>query len=100
MPSMQTVIMTGQQVETTMTDTAIRPSESDTLRDLTTQIVAAYVSSNTLPADALPGLISTVFQALNSLGQTTTEIQDLVPAVPVKKSVFPDYIICLEDGKN
>lgn len=83
-----------------MTDTTIRPSEADTLRDLTTQIVAAYVSSNTLPADALPGLISTVFQALNSLGQATTETPDLVPAVPVKKSVFPDYIICLEDGKK
>ncbi|WP_048852637.1 MucR family transcriptional regulator, partial [Komagataeibacter europaeus] len=45
-------------------------------------------------------LIGTVFQALGSLGQTTTEIPDLVPAVPVKKSVFPDYIVCLEDGKK
>ncbi|OAG75022.1 transcriptional regulator Ros/MucR [Acetobacter malorum] len=100
MLSMQTVIMTGQQAETTMTDIATRSSETDTLRDLTTQIVTAYVSSNTLPADALPGLISTVFQALSSLGQATTETPDLMPAVPVKKSVFPDYIICLEDGKK
>ena len=83
-----------------MTDHETRSSETDTLRELTTRIVAAYVSSNTVPADALSGLIGTVFQALGSLGQTTTETPDLVPAVPVKKSVFPDYIICLEDGKK
>lgn len=83
-----------------MTDHETRSSETDTLRELTTRIVAAYVSSNTVPADALSGLIGTVFQALGSLGQETTEIPDLVPAVPVKKSVFPDYIICLEDGKK
>ncbi|CCT60859.1 transcriptional regulator (plasmid) [Acetobacter pasteurianus 386B] len=41
-----------------------------------------------------------MFQALDSLGQTTTGIPDLLPAVPVKKSVFPDYIVCLEDGKK
>ena len=83
-----------------MTDHETRSSETDTLRELTTRIVAAYVSSNTVPADALSGLIGTVFQALGSLGQETTEIPDLVPAVPVKKSVFPDYIVCLEDGKK
>lgn len=92
--------MTGQQAETTMTDHETRSSETDTLRELTTRIVTAYVSSNTVPADTLPGLIGTVFQALDSLGQMTTGIPDLVPAVPVKKSVFPDYIICLEDGKK
>ncbi|MDF3626205.1 MucR family transcriptional regulator [Brytella acorum] len=83
-----------------MTDHETRSSETDTLRELTTRIVTAYVSSNTVPADALSGLISTVFQALGSLGQTTIETPDLVPAVPVKKSVFPDYIVCLEDGKK
>ncbi|NHN93581.1 MucR family transcriptional regulator [Acetobacter sicerae] len=83
-----------------MTDHETRSSETDTLRELTTRIVTAYVSSNTVPVDTLPGLIGTVFQALDSLGQTTTGIPDLVPAVPVKKSVFPDYIICLEDGKK
>ena len=83
-----------------MTDHETRSSETDTLRELTTRIVTAYVSSNTVPADTLPSLITTVFQALDSLGQTTTGIPDLVPAVPVKKSVFPDYIVCLEDGKK
>ncbi|MGG6430865.1 MucR family transcriptional regulator [Acetobacter ghanensis] len=83
-----------------MTDHETQSSEAGTLRELTTHIVAAYVNSNTVPADALPGLIATVFQALGSLGQGTTEIPALVPAVPVKKSVFPDYIVCLEDGKK
>ncbi|GCD74954.1 MucR family transcriptional regulator [Acetobacter pasteurianus NBRC 3299] len=100
MPSTGTGNMTGQQTETTMTDYETQSSETDTLRELTTRIVTAYVSSNTVPADTLPGLIAKVFQALGSLEQTTTETPNLVPAVPVKKSVFPDYIVCLEDGKK
>ena len=83
-----------------MTDHETRSSETDTLRELTTRIITAYVSSNAVPSDTLPGLIATVFQALGSLGQTTIETPDLVPAVPVKKSVFPNYIVCLEDGKK
>lgn len=83
-----------------MTDHETRSSEADTLRELTTRIIAAYVSSNTVPADTLPGLIATVFQALGGMGRTATGTPDLVPAVPVKKSVFPDYIVCLEDGKK
>lgn len=92
--------MTGQQADVTMTDHETRSSEADTLRELTTRIVAAYVSSNTVPADTLPGLIVTVFQALGGPGQATTGTPDMVPAVPVKKSVLPDYIVCLEDGKK
>lgn len=92
--------MTGQQADVTMTDHETRSSEADTLRELTTRIVTAYVSSNTVPADTLPGLITTVFQALGGPGQATAGTPDLVPAVPVKKSVFPDYIVCLEDGKK
>ncbi len=100
MPSTWTGNMTGQQADVTMTDHETRSSEADTLRELTTRIVTAYVSSNTVPADTLPGLIATVFQALGGPGQATTGTPDLVPAVPVKKSVFPDYIVCLEDGKK
>ena len=92
--------MTGQQAESTMTDHETRTPEADTLRELTTRIVATYVSSNTVPADTLPGLIATVFQTLGNLGRATTETPALVSAVPVKKSVFPDYIVCLEDGKK
>ena len=70
---------------------------------LTSQIVSAYVSKNSLPASDLPALIASVHQALKSLGQPQASADapaELKPAVPVKKSVTPDYIVCLEDGKR
>ena len=72
------------------------------LTKLTTEIVAAYVARNNLQVADLPGLISTVHQALATLGkpQEQAEAVDLKPAVPVKKSVTPEFIICLEDGKK
>jgi predicted transcriptional regulator len=76
---------------------------SDTrLIEMTTEIVSAYVSGNELSADALPGLISTVFGALRSTGNTEPPVvvREQIPAVSAKKSIFPDYIICLEDGKQ
>ena len=69
----------------------------------TTQIVAAYVSKNSVQVSDLPALISSVYQSLATLGQpqaTAETPADLKPAVPVKKSVTPDYIVCLEDGKK
>ena len=69
----------------------------------TTEIVAAYVGSHTLPASELPGLIGSVFGALRELGteaEPALPAEALVPAVPVKKSVTPEFIICLEDGKK
>ena len=70
---------------------------------LTSQIVSAYVSKNSLQASDLPALISNVYQSLKSLDQSQAAAEaavDLKPAVPVKKSVTPEYIICLEDGKK
>ena len=71
------------------------------LLTLTTEIVAAHVSKNTVAAADLPQLISQVYQSLASVGRSpaqTAERPD--PAVPIKKSIHPDYIICLEDGKK
>ena len=70
--------------------------------DLTADIVSAYVSNNTIASDDLAALIATVHSALVSAAQTAQEpaAEELVPAVPVKKSVLGDYIICLEDGKR
>ena len=71
--------------------------------NLTSQIVSAFVSKNSVQASDLPALISNVYQSLNSLGQPQTAVEaavDRKPAVPVKKSVTPEYIICLEDGKK
>ncbi len=69
----------------------------------TAQIVAAYVSRNVVAVSDLPALISSVYQSLATLGQPQAPAEApaaLTPAVPVKKSVTPDYIVCLEDGKR
>ena len=80
---------------------------SDTLAtsnyiELAADIVSAYVSNNSVPSGDLPTLISDVHSALLKVGGGTIEIPTEAPkpAVPVKKSVTPDYIICLEDGKK
>ena len=74
---------------------------SGDLLALTTEIVAAHVSNNTVALADLPHLINQVYQSLSTIGTgpaPTTERPQ--PAVSVKKSVHPDYIICLEDGKK
>jgi predicted transcriptional regulator len=72
------------------------------LIDLAADIVSAYVSNNTVAASDLPSLIADVHRALSNThsGVQEPEPEPLKPAVNPKKSVFPDYIICLEDGKK
>lgn len=67
---------------------------------LTADIVAAHVSNNTVAMSDLPLLISEVHRALTNLGSAPVQAERPQPAVPVKKSVTPEYIICLEDGKK
>ena len=67
---------------------------------LTTEIVAAHVSNNSTPVSDLPQLIQEVYRTLSSVGTVPVALERPQPAVPVKKSVTPDYIICLEDGKK
>ena len=67
---------------------------------LTVQIVSAHVAHNKVGAEELPGLIQLVYRSLTSAGEVEAEPVVQAPAVPVKKSVFPDYIVCLEDGKK
>ncbi|MEI6558981.1 MAG: MucR family transcriptional regulator [Rhodospirillaceae bacterium] len=76
-------------------------SENALLR-LTAGIVSAYVSKNVLPAQQIPELVNTVFSSLTGLNSAPrdAQIEPLKPAVPVRKSVSPEYIICLEDGKK
>jgi predicted transcriptional regulator len=66
----------------------------------TAQIVSAHVSHNTVAPEALPALIQDVFRTLSNVGAQPEVVEKPQPAVPVKKSVFGDYIICLEDGKK
>ncbi len=66
---------------------------------LTSDIVAAYVANNAVPSTNLPGLIETVFSTLSGLGAPPTEPKQK-PAVPIRKSVTKQFIICLECGKE
>jgi predicted transcriptional regulator len=70
--------------------------------ELTADIVSAYVSNNTVSAAEIPNLISQVHTALMrvSAGQSDAQPEPLKPAVSVKKSITPDFLICLEDGKK
>lgn len=68
---------------------------------LVVDIVSAYVGNNPVPRDGLPGLIADVSAALARFGQAAPEPENKpVPAVNPKRSVFPDYILSLEDGKQ
>lgn len=75
--------------------------QGNDLLTLTTEIVAAHVSNNTVAVGDLPQLINQVYSSLANIGSVpATSAERPQPAVPVKKSVNPDYIICLEDGKK
>ena len=74
---------------------------SDTnILELTARIVSAHVSANAVPVDSLPALIQDVYNALTSITAEPVQEEKPQPAVPIKKSVFGDYIVCLEDGKQ
>ncbi|MCO6385628.1 MucR family transcriptional regulator [Aliihoeflea sp. 40Bstr573] len=83
-------------------DMAIAPEliEPGRLLELTTQIVCAYVSHNPVPASEVSGLIGSVHRSIAAQGQSTAPERTQEPAVPVRKSVTPDYIISLEDGRK
>jgi predicted transcriptional regulator len=70
--------------------------------ELAADVVSAYVSNNSVPAGDLPALIGEIHIALSKIGNGSSELpaEAPKPAVSIKKSVTPDYIICLEDGKK
>lgn len=73
----------------------------DNRLELTSDIVAAYVSNNPVPASELPNLISNIWSSITQLaGSQKTAAEKPAPAVPIKKSITKEYIICLEDGKK
>ena len=68
---------------------------------LSVDIVSAFVSNTPVPAPELPGLIAAIHATLHGLGEPAiTPTEELRPAVPVRRSVQPDFIVCLEDGKK
>src|SRR6516165_5311588 len=76
-------------------------AEEELLR-MTTDVVAAYVSNNTLPTAQLAEVINAVYGSLKSLEGQVVQVppEPLKPAVPIRKSVTPEFLICLEDGKK
>jgi predicted transcriptional regulator len=76
-------------------------SKVNELLPLATDIVSAHLSNNTVAVSDLPRLIREVSQTLATLGgQQAAPAERPTPVVPIKKSVMPDYIVCLEDGKK
>ena len=70
------------------------------LLELTTRITAAHLSHNTVPIGEISGLLQSVYASLNGLSNGSTPAPALQPAVPVRRSITPDHIVCLEDGKK
>ena len=75
-------------------------SELGSVHALTTKIVASHVANNTVVVGDLPKLIQQVFDALSNVSAGAASPERPRPAVPIKRSVTPDYIVCLEDGKK
>jgi len=75
-------------------------SNDHDLLTLTAEIVSAHVANNNIAVADLPHLIQEVYRTLGTVGTAPVVPERPQPAVPVKKSVLPDYIICLEDGKK
>ena len=82
--------------------TGAEASSGDEVMRLGAEIVAAYVSRNAVPVDAVPGIIRSVHEALEGLGREPAPTPEArpKPAVPISKSVQHDFIVCLEDGKK
>lgn len=84
-----------------MTEQTANELTSTELLRMTTEVVAAFVRNNTVATGDLPTVIGTVHQTLANLdGAGGGETEPQKPAVPVRRSVTPDYIVCLEDGKK
>jgi predicted transcriptional regulator len=76
------------------------PTNNTVILECTTSIISAYVANNTIPKENLAALIADTFRSLAQVDQMEAPIEELKPAVPIKRSVQPDHIICLEDGKK
>ncbi|MDI9634207.1 MucR family transcriptional regulator [Geitlerinema splendidum] len=79
-----------------------KPSSSVDLKDLVTEIVSSYVANNQIDKEEIPELFQMVFQSLSSLtyrkGGLLTSTSE--PAIPIEDSIHPDYLTCLEDGRQ
>jgi predicted transcriptional regulator len=85
-----------------MAEAAAAKTAEDELLRMTTEVVAAYVRNNTLASAQLGDVIHAVYHSLRSLDGQVAEppAEVLKPAVPVRKSITPEFLVCLEDGKK
>jgi len=85
-----------------MAEAAASKTGEDELLRMTTEVVAAYVSNNTLATAQLGDVIHAVYNSLRSLDGQVAEppAEVLKPAVPIRKSITPEFLVCLEDGKK
>ena len=85
-----------------MTDEQPKNTSTKCLLGMASEIVSAYVSNNAIPAASIPDLIQTVYKSLSEMEQGTGDSSrdTLKPAVPIRRSLTPEYIIRLEDGKK
>ena len=85
-----------------MAEPAAPKSSEDELLRMTADVVSAYVSNNTLATAQLADVIQAVYNSLRALEGQVAEppSEPLKPAVPVRKSITPEYLVCLEDGKK
>ena len=83
-------------------DLGAEDKKNDAFIELTADIVSAYVSNNSIQATDIPALINQVHSALTRVSSDQFEppSEPLKPAVPVRRSITPEYIVCLEDGKK
>ncbi len=81
---------------------AARQDDGSALLEMTADIVSAYVGNNSVSANDLPSLISNIHAALSQVSTGVVEVEPEVrePAVPIRKSISPDFLICLEDGRK
>jgi predicted transcriptional regulator len=75
-------------------------TDNAVLLECTTSIISAYVANNTIQKENLSSLIADTFKSLAGVERTSSVVEELKPAVPIRRSVQPDYIVCLEDGKK
>ncbi len=85
-----------------MNDERLKNISTKCLLNMASEIVSAYVSNNAIPAANIPDLIQTVYKSLSAMeqGAGDSSRDTLKPAVPIRRSLTPEYIICLEDGKK
>lgn len=84
-----------------MSEEEKNPSDPSEILRMAVEVVSAYVGNNSVPTTQVPDVINTVYTSLNALNSNGDgRAETHIPAVPVRRSITPDYLICLEDGKK